>query len=142
TTGGKVLVFTAGTKVPAKVRSVTFTFGDRTPAVHRTRVPARIGHVFTKLGRHTVTMRIVDRLGRVARASRTVVVSAKPNVPDFGLGMNAPTDNIQPDTTLRTADTLPASVDLRSDALTPGMQSSSTTRIGSCVTWAIHYGLL
>ena len=137
--GAKVVASTRGTSVPAHVKTVTFTFGDGTPAVRRTWVPRTMAHTFTKLGRHVETMRIVDRLGRVARISRAVVVSAPPAVAEkFATGAPEPTEDVQPDTTLTSADALPASMDLRTYAMTPANQG----QIQSCTTWAVNYGML
>ena len=138
-TGATVTAFTRGTTVPARVKTVTFTFGDGTAAVRRTSLPRSIAHRFNRLGSHVVRMRIVDRLGRVARISRVVVVSPRPAVAEqYATGAPAPTEDVQPDTTLTSADALPASTDLRGYAMTPQNQG----HIQSCTTWAVNYAML
>ena len=141
--GATVVASTKGSSARAGVKSVTFTFGDGTKAVRRTTIPRTLAHTFRKLGRHVVTMRLVDRLGHVSRIQRVVVVSARPQDQSLSsMGAAPPSEDVQPDTTLRSADGLPSSVDLRGDTLTPQNQAPGAARIGSCVTWATNYGLL
>src|SRR3954451_5678089 len=56
--GSTVVITTKGTKVPAGVRTVVVSFGDQTPKLRTAHVPRRIRHIFHRLGRHTITMRI------------------------------------------------------------------------------------
>jgi hypothetical protein len=57
---------------------------------------------------------------------------------EHGLGARRPTQVLAPRAGVFALDVVPASVDLRQWAVTPGNQG----QVGSCVTWAIDYGML
>jgi hypothetical protein len=125
---------TKGSKAPAGVRLTQIAFGDGTRPVQNNYIRKSYTHRYHRTGDYTVALRITDRLGRVARTTRTVHVTAA----NYATGATKPTSDVQPDTTLPTADQLPASIDLRNYA----MPVQNQGQLGSCTTWAINYGML
>src|SRR5436190_8404506 len=59
-------------------------------------------------------------------------------IESHGLGALPPKAHVAPRVSMRVMDAPPASFDLRAWAMTPGNQGA----VGSCVTWAIDYGML
>ena len=77
-------------------------------------------------------------LGVLALAGITPAHAEDNLIASHGLGALPPKLHVAPKVSMRAMDAPPASFDLREWAMTPGNQGA----VGSCVTWAIDYGML
>jgi hypothetical protein len=91
-----------------------------------------------KLASTTAIALGVLALAGTAPAHATDDVSSSQVLASHGLGARPPKKHVAPKVSMRAMDAPPASFDLRAWAMTPGNQGA----VGSCVTWAIDYGML
>lgn len=134
--GDTITISTKGTKIPAGVKKMVLKFGDKTTPLTATTLRSSVKHKFATVGTFTVSLTITDKAGHLHAVTKKIVLVKKSAASSTGALKSTPGQ--APTSPLPKTGSLPASVDLTAWAMPVGFQAD----IGSCVTWAVDYGLM